>query len=1176
MAHPFFWPGKYFFYPIGNTSAVCLTRDLPPEEHADILILGCGDPRHILYTIFSEPAKAAPRQLDFTCVDFEPGVLARNALLLSLIADEVPVTTIWNIFYHMYLDPASHLALISQCKKLVDLSENMDAWRASPYGQYLRFSTEFTLVEMRRHWSLYIAMPQLPSRRQKAIRDAFTQVFKGRGNSKTTPMTSARSAGPLIFRAWDSGGTQALNYWKTGTTFFQAKDIAGAKLLNPTFAYCLTGEGCGVHYGSDPLTTFHYAALYGNAKVSVSASDMVRVAKEQFSDWCAAFKAVISIPSTAPRVRFFLAEVTAACRALRAFGTTGTLNIGIPVAQFRTQLLHLARQEYVEDHAPTSFNVIETSNLIDHIGLLNVLIAALPLLHSTLWSVLYTESLLFHGLDATKEFADLLYADIGTVGLLLNICPVDYLAGYTTRSNTHELLLHKLISNKDTNQMKQSQFHQVTTWRSPTSCDSIVTLHDARPQSPPQLEPRQLGTLLFDIYHALFEQEDSTTFWRENQQNMLRAVASANMIHYMREGFVLFLKLVRERLRVPHEQWLEVMDRFMDLELTDVTMPMNTVNRNDLQAQLYRQGVYSVTHYRFGSVTRAGRFRDWDVVPPVVRIVLSIPREKITNFESILEETHTGTPLINCDVLGIMTHNIFAAIHVAYGRAIASGSKRSPRVLFEEDPEGRNGTMPLVASWIMPSFLLIDLEPPEQLNVRMCVRSTMATTQLHAKMGLHLDIFSASLMDEEHVHVLPEQPIPQRDIESPPGPAISPNSTLRAQIGRQGRAFVELDEQCELVSALMARIDLEDSDVIREFSAGAMPVVEQVSPCLMRLTIGGRSQDVVFPFPVIGGQNRLRLARKSRYIEVVVPPSGPFLKPDGMKLNPYPVIGSGKALSPWSVHCLALDTLPVLDLAGSQLDGWLNPHVGSMLSTRERSMRKKQKSDALLFVKDSLHSIFVRAAGIQGGRSQRVFALRDEVTNNCDTVLFISDIRYDLHCHTMVCDGYVLPLTPDLLSEIVSFFGELVYGPDMVNVRVFAGEMEAWKQLIPAFVERCRTWEHVDTCEYLKKQEVPLTLEMEKDPLCSCGRGQDVGGLEKVKEWRRLAPYVTRLALSPLFAVSYLESVGRDPTLHKCSVCRGKGKPKLMTCKGCQRVRYCSTACQKKDWPRHKAQCKAK
>ncbi len=53
MSHPATWPNA-FFYPIGNTPPVCLTQDLPPNIPADILLLGCGDPRNILYTCFAD------------------------------------------------------------------------------------------------------------------------------------------------------------------------------------------------------------------------------------------------------------------------------------------------------------------------------------------------------------------------------------------------------------------------------------------------------------------------------------------------------------------------------------------------------------------------------------------------------------------------------------------------------------------------------------------------------------------------------------------------------------------------------------------------------------------------------------------------------------------------------------------------------------------------------------------------------------------------------------------------------------------------------------------------------------------------------------------------------------------------------------------------------------------
>jgi hypothetical protein len=44
----------FHFYPIGNTPAVSLTQGLPPEKKADILLLGCGDPRNILFTTYCD------------------------------------------------------------------------------------------------------------------------------------------------------------------------------------------------------------------------------------------------------------------------------------------------------------------------------------------------------------------------------------------------------------------------------------------------------------------------------------------------------------------------------------------------------------------------------------------------------------------------------------------------------------------------------------------------------------------------------------------------------------------------------------------------------------------------------------------------------------------------------------------------------------------------------------------------------------------------------------------------------------------------------------------------------------------------------------------------------------------------------------------------------------------
>jgi hypothetical protein len=53
MLSPTFVNIVTFFYPIGNTPAVNLTQDLPFDQEAKILLLGCGDVRSILFTVYS-------------------------------------------------------------------------------------------------------------------------------------------------------------------------------------------------------------------------------------------------------------------------------------------------------------------------------------------------------------------------------------------------------------------------------------------------------------------------------------------------------------------------------------------------------------------------------------------------------------------------------------------------------------------------------------------------------------------------------------------------------------------------------------------------------------------------------------------------------------------------------------------------------------------------------------------------------------------------------------------------------------------------------------------------------------------------------------------------------------------------------------------------------------------
>ena len=252
------------------------------------------------------------------------------------------------------------------------------------------------------------------------------------------------------------------------------------------------------------------------------------------------------------------------------------------------------------------------------------------------------------------------------------------------------------------------------------------------------------------------------------------------------------------------------------------------------------------------------------------------------------------------------------------------------------------------------------------------------------------------------------------------------------------------------------------------------------------------------------------------------------------------------------------------------------------MTDRELALKNRDiRTDTLMNVKGTIHAILVSAAGVQRHQS-RVFGL--SVKKNMDTIIFVPTLRFDLASHTLVADAYVLPLNEDRLRKVEKMLMAVVGG--MVRVELWGDEVAAWKRLLPVLAERCRTWKHGPNCEFLAKKSIPLSLEHENDPLCSCGKGKDVSAaFLKEKKWESAAPFVTRIAIGPIFGVPYIESVGgladkmssfldkvgRDD---RCAQCGGLGKPKLLVCGGCKSISYCSDGCQKEDWKKHKLVCK--
>ncbi|THH20277.1 hypothetical protein EW146_g1035 [Bondarzewia mesenterica] len=1152
MAHPLLWPKKNFFYPIGNTSPICLTQDIAPEQSANILLLGCGDPRNILFTIYSSGLDNAklPHTLDFTCCDIEPAIIARNILLFTLIADgEASITgLVWDIFYDFYLSRAALALLTKHCQKLVELSNSLNSWHNSKYGVYLRICTCRTLDELRRYWTLYAKFEDMPSARKTEIVDAYNAGLQRTAVDLGANLSSARSAGPLSTKA--------------------------TRTQPPTIDFVLQSI------------------------------------QNQFADWCKAFVASTRIDVPMITIRFFTGDALSLCRAFHQCSTTSSTTSGCYVRPWSAAQLELDGGDYAPHagcRAPVSFDVIDTSNLTDHVGLLNILVVATPILFQSPSSTIYTETLLPSGTDALYGFTDHICGDLTVMSILLDLIPTTFVSRFMSQSNVHEIMFYRFSSG-------DSQFHQRIAWKILSLADSRSLPHAVALNPTVSFDPNELGIFLFSVYLKMFSEEDMGDYLQQmfsDKSAFHKRVRNGNIIHYVRASFAALLKVVKGR--IPSESWTSVMEAFFGHLNADRTLTTGSNNYQDLCCQLHILDIYSVQS--IGALNK-GRFKGWHDVPSLVCVVLVVPRHALSPLET-MDVNEVGTPPLQCEVRGAQFHCVFSSIHTVFGAITATSSDPDAELVLDEDPRAWSGISDLIVSFWMPSWILT--VEPSSTHIGFGLRSTPVTARFFfSKKVLDLDLllFKASLIDTKHIFVARRRPnFPQEMERIKAVSNLSARSTPTSRAELQTVVTMEPARNRQILD-FRAKVEIVD-DHARQLLASGLPVVsEQMSPCTVKVTFGSIVITIAYPFPVDGTRIKLRIARKSHFIEAITPPSG-FSTAGGFFSDNFPVIFRGKTPTIWNIHRLYLDRLPALNLSQEKDMSWLKVHLALMLSDRERNLKgsgqnaKQNEHETLADLKESLHSLFFQYAGLEDRRRSSVLGLIDPSWGGPHTLFFVNDMRLDLSSHTVVLDAYVLPNTAMLIQPGMKLALRRLQEQGVLQTVTVGEEIRAWKHLLPALVERCRwSWTHGDDCEYLKTGNIPPSLEYTESPICSCGRGKDVDALRSVKEWAPFAPFVTRVAVSPLFAVSYLDSVGsvfddvqsenhddvtgghirkqeppssasnsREPSLsplqiEACEACGGGGQPRLMLCSKCRKVRYCSSACQKADWKKHKVICR--
>ncbi|KAG8782474.1 hypothetical protein FRC12_020788 [Ceratobasidium sp. 428] len=858
MAHTLLWPTKTPFSPIGTLPAVSLTQDLSPEQPADILLLGCGDPRNILYTLFSDAVTpVGPRKLDITCCDLEPAILARNILLFTLLEDNQPIDQIWDIFYHFKISDQASATLTRQSQRLYDLANDIETWQQSLYGSFIKFVDTRTLAQLRKYWKSYADFPDLPSDRLDKLLQEQLNASESALKKNSPGMKASLSAGMFWAQVAIPVNKLFKRYWQTGTVLAQEGDVQVATALNPTFVYSAAGETFDLN-NSTFAHGFHLASavapIHSNSSVTVALGVEIAITNtmmQQFKAWADAFRAARA--AKVITLRFYSGEALVFCRALDRFASTNNPVTGMFVSQWCASQIHFDVSNIGTSPAPVAFDVIDTSNLTDSLDILNLLIATRPILKDSTssQSVLYTATDLSEDeQDIIRPVLDRLYTDIPTFSLLLKLAPRDYLSSFTTHSHVHEKLCSDHVKT----------FYERIAWVNPSGGD----VHASQQNISVSFDAKQFAHVMFGIYDGMFARE----------QTMVRLMGERKIslelpFHYTRETMTLLLQLLKRRVHLKNGDWDVFGDKFIEHVERDRNEIIGPLYYQDICLQLHLCSVHTVgsleSNWRIGfsPPSPSEIFKDWSNVPPVLCVVLTVPR---TELRILLEnQDKTGIPTLECHLTPRDFHPYaYSSIHAVWGKC--SIFEEPNTVTLEEDKDGFTGKSDLVVMFWASSRILEFKGTIVSLALK---NSTHSSGMFSIKLGQELALYSTPIEDSEHIQILRYQPAIANG-----SPATLENSVTHFPIFEPTNGLTSIAANvgsgldARHVVSFTARIEIDLPAEQKLLLDGAEVKISHISPCTMRLLIGSHDHTVPHPYPVLSNGYKLRVARKSHYAEV--------------------------------------------------------------------------------------------------------------------------------------------------------------------------------------------------------------------------------------------------------------------------------------------------------------------
>lgn len=406
-----------YYYAYGNTSAEDFLENCLGVEEPQALLLGCGDIRSCFFTVwkhFDFSISKAPRQFSgvhFVLNDCSSSVQARNILFLYLCC-QLPtgaeerkhwLCAVWAIWYCHELHWQHKDILDASLKTLLAYSDSLDQWASTknPLGLLVKFTSPTVLAEVSEVWKMWLhrkinvtSVDQMNFLRcneltrhnifknLESFAFAYTHNISWISGEKEIPYFSSRQS-------------EVSSFVKTGNCF--AENVLSLDLstfpttVNPTMFERSDGV-YNLHYGSMPFSGYCHTIEF-----SPGAMKSAGIPKNLSSSMLVQSQFFKSFPLLSNSFQQFTMWIQSANRVTNNESTRSAFSFtfnNLDAVVFCQELHFLS-------DCRNQFDVINASNLFDHLSPPNLILPAIVLLKEN--GILICSSLLYKNFNSNFD-----------------------------------------------------------------------------------------------------------------------------------------------------------------------------------------------------------------------------------------------------------------------------------------------------------------------------------------------------------------------------------------------------------------------------------------------------------------------------------------------------------------------------------------------------------------------------------------------------------------------------------------------------------------------------------------------------------------------------------------------------------------------------------------------------